>query len=159
MSKPIKYVVAVVLLNKNGEYLAVKRPEDDPDLRGAWGLPAATMTADELPEAAALRVCREKLACSAQPKRFLGVMFQKRNAYDIFLMDIEMAVDEETEPDVKKARSRHTVYIDQKWSSDPLDLLPSAKHGSCCSSIFLTDRGLLNREEWIASLEGSDLVG
>jgi ADP-ribose pyrophosphatase YjhB (NUDIX family) len=158
MSKPIKYVVAVVLLNEKGEYLTVKRPEDDPDLRGAWGLPAATMTSGELPEEAALRVCREKLACTATPKRFLGLMFQKRNSYDIFLMDIEMVLDGGTQPDVNKAQSEHTVYIDQKWSSDPIDLMSSAKHGSCCSSIFLTDRGLLDREEWIASLEGSDLV-
>jgi 8-oxo-dGTP diphosphatase len=158
MSKPIKYVVAVVLLNKKGEYLAVKRPEDDPDLRGAWGLPAATMTEGELPEAAALRICHEKLACTAQPKRFLGLMFQKRNSYDIFLMDIEMVLDEAIQPDVSKAQSERTVYVDQKWSNDPLDLMPSAKHGSCCSSIFLTDRGLLDRKEWIASLEGSDLV-
>jgi hypothetical protein len=40
-----------------------------------------------------------------------------------------------------------------------MDLLPSAKGGSCCSSIFLTDMGLLDREEWIKSLEGSDTVG
>lgn len=158
MSKSIKYVVAVVLLNGKGEYLTVKRSEDDPDLRGAWGLPAAKMTEGELPEEAALRVCREKLACTAKPKRFLGLMFQKRNSYDIFLMDIEMVLDEGTQPDTSKAQSEHTVYIDQKWSNEPLDLMPSAKHGSCCSSIFLTDRGLLDRKEWIASLEGSDLV-
>lgn len=116
------------------------------------------MTEGELPEEAALRVCREKLACSAKPKRFLGLMFQKRNSYDIFLMDIEMMLDNEARPDVYKAQSDHTVYTDQKWSNNPADLMPSAKHGSCCSSIFLTDRGLLDREKWIASLEGSDLV-
>lgn len=59
MDKQIKYVVAVVLLNKNGEYLAVKRPDDDPDLGGAWGLPAVTFSEGELPETAALRVCEE----------------------------------------------------------------------------------------------------
>lgn len=41
-SKQIKYVVAVVLLNEKGEYLAVKRPEDDPiceELGGCLPLP------------------------------------------------------------------------------------------------------------------------
>lgn len=158
MSKQIKYVVAVILLNKNGEYLAVKRPDDDPDLRGAWGLPAATMKDGELPEQAAARVCKEKLNCIAEPIRFLGIMFQKRNSYDIFLMDVEMQLDETKQPDVSEAQSEHTVYTEQMWTDDPQVMLPAAQHGSCCSSIFLTDRGLLDREEWIDSLEGSDLV-
>lgn len=160
MLKKVKYVVAVVLTSndKPGQFLIVKRPDDDPDLGGAWGLPAVTMVGDELPEQAASRVCQEKLACKATSDRFIGLMFQKRNNYDMFLMDIEMRVYGDM-PDFTKASTEHTAYVDQKWASDPLDLMPSAKHGSCCSSIFLTDRGLLDRNEWIESLEGSDLVG
>ena len=159
MSKQIKYVVAVVLKNKDNpdEFLVVKRPDDDPDLGGAWGFPAATMQPGELPEEAARRICKEKLNCEAEPSRFLGIMFQKRNSYDIFLMDVDMMLTK-GQPDVHGARTEHTAYVDQKWSADPNDLMSSAKHGSCCSSIFLTDRGLLDREEWIASLEGSDKV-
>ena len=43
MSKTVKYVVAVVLKNKNNpdEFLVVRRPDDDPDLGGHWGFPAA----------------------------------------------------------------------------------------------------------------------
>ncbi len=160
MSKQIKYVVAVVLTDpkRPDHFLTVKRPDDDPDLQGAVGLPAVTMLPGELPEQAAARVCREKLACNATSTRFLGLMFQKRNSYDIFLMDIEMSLVDGNEPDVTKAETEHTAYTEQNWSADPLDLMPSAKHGSCCSSIFLTDRGMLDREEWIASLEGFDLV-
>jgi ADP-ribose pyrophosphatase YjhB (NUDIX family) len=82
MSKLIKYVVAVVLKPEPGSdaVLIVRRPEDDPDLKGAWGLPAVTMTHHELPESAARRICREKLNCEAEPERFLGLMFQKRNS-------------------------------------------------------------------------------
>jgi 8-oxo-dGTP pyrophosphatase MutT (NUDIX family) len=160
MSKQIKYVVAVVLTDpkRPDQYLTVKRPDDDPDLAGSVGLPAASMQPGELPEQAAARVCREKLACEATPTRFLGVMFQKRNSYDIFLMDIEMSLSDGSEPDVLKARTEHTAYTEQNWSDDPMDMMPSARHGSCCSSIFLTDRGLLDRDEWIESLEGSELV-
>jgi ADP-ribose pyrophosphatase YjhB (NUDIX family) len=160
MSKQVKYVVAVVLTDKSkpDEFLVVKRPDDDPDLRGAWGLSAVTMVSNELPEQAALRVCREKLNCEATPVRFLGLMYQERNSYDIFLMDIEMELTGDTQPDVHQAHTEHTAYVDQKWTNDPMDLMPSARHGSCCSSIFLTDRGLLDRSEWIDSLEGSDLV-
>lgn len=161
MSKQIKYVVAVVLKNKSNpeEFLVVKRPDDDPDLGGHWGFPAATMKPGELPEQAAKRICREKLNCDAEATRFLGLMFQKRNSYDIFLMDVDMMLAEGQQPDVHAATTENTAYVDQKWSTDPMDLMSSAKGGSCCSSIFLTDRGLLDREEWINSLEGSDKVG
>lgn len=160
MSKQIKYVVAVVLKNRQNpdEFLVVKRPDDDPDLGGNWGFPATSMKPGELPEQAAERICREKLDCGGKATRFLGIMFQKRNSYDIFLMDIEVDLTE-GEPDVHKATAEgSTLYTEQKWSTDPMDLMPSAKGGSCCSSIFLTDRGLLDRDEWIASLEGSDKV-
>ncbi len=161
MSKQIKYVVAAILKNKNNpyEFLVVKRPDDDPDLGGHWGFPATTMKPGELPEEAAKRICKEKLNCDAQATRFLGIMFQKRNSYDIFLMDVDMELAEGQKPDVHAATTENTAYVDQKWSTDPNDLMASAKGGSCCSSIFLTDRKFLDREEWIHSLEGSDTVG
>jgi ADP-ribose pyrophosphatase YjhB (NUDIX family) len=161
MSKPVKYVVAVVLKNKDNpdEFLVVKRPDDDPDLGGHWGFPAATMKPGELPENAAKRICKEKLNCEATATRFLGIMFQKRNSYDIFLMDVDMMLVNGQQPDVHSAITENTAYVDQKWSTDPMDLMASAKGGSCCSSIFLTDRGLLDKDDWIASLEGSDTVG
>jgi ADP-ribose pyrophosphatase YjhB (NUDIX family) len=162
MSRQIKYIVAVILKNiqNHDEFLVVKRSDDDPDLGGCWGFPAANIKSSELPEETAKRVCKERLNCSAEPTRFLGVMFQKRNNYDIFLMDIEMLLKGGQQPDVRKAvHTENTVYVDQKWSTDPMDLMLSAKRGSCCSSIFLTDKNLLDRDEWIASLEGSDTVG
>jgi ADP-ribose pyrophosphatase YjhB (NUDIX family) len=161
MNKQVKCVVAVILKNKQNpdEFLVVKRPDDDPDLSGNWGFPAATMKPGELPEDAAKRICKEKLNCDADASRFLGIMFQKRNSYDIFLMDIDMVLAEGQQPDVHAATTENTAYVDQKWSTDPEDLRASANGGSCCSSIFLTDRGLLDKDDWIASLEGSDTVG
>lgn len=159
MSKTVNYVVAAILKNDKNEFLVVKRPDDDPDLGGHWGFPATTMLPGELPEQAAQRICKEKLNCEAEPTRFLGVMFQKRNSYDIFLMDVDMKLLGNKQPNVLEANTTHTAYVEQKWSSDPMDLMSSAKNGSCCSSIFLTDRNLLDREEWINSLEGSTIVG
>jgi len=141
------------------EYLAVRRPEDDVDLGGNWGLPAVTLRPDESPEDGARRVCTEKLGCKAEPIRFLGAMHQVRNRYDIVLMDIEMILVSTTQPDVSQAQTTATAYVAQKWSADPKELLPSARHGSCCSSIFLQDQGLLKREDWTLSLAGSLLVG
>ena len=160
MSKQIKYVVAAILKNKENpeEFLVVKRPDDDLDLGGHWGFPAVTMKPGELPEEAAVRICKEKLNCEARPTRFLGIMFQKRNSYDIFLMDVDLELTGD-QPDVHAADTENTAYVDQKWSTDPEDLRASANGGSCCSSIFLTDRGLLDRDKWIDSLEGSNTVG
>jgi ADP-ribose pyrophosphatase YjhB (NUDIX family) len=159
MSKLTKYSLAVVLKNGKDEFLAVKRPEDDIDHAGHWGLPAVSLMPGELPEQAALRTCREKLGCEAKAERFLGIMHQKRNAYDIFLMDVEMTLTGNEQPDIAKAKTEGTAYIDQKWATNPEILLESAKAGSCCSTIFLTDQGLLGRDDWVASLEGSDDVG
>lgn len=161
MTKLTKYTVAVVLKKSkdSDEFLVVRRPKDDKDLADSWGLPAVTLESGELPEQGAMRVCREKLGCTATADRFLGVMFQKRNTYDIFLMDIEMILDAGHTADVEKADTEHTAYVRQEWTTDPMMLMESARHGSCCASIFMTDRGLLDKDEWIASLEGSDIVG
>jgi 8-oxo-dGTP pyrophosphatase MutT (NUDIX family) len=109
-------VVAIVLTQKSNPdtFLVVKRPDDDPDLRGSWGLPAATMVADELPEQAARRVCKEKLNCDAVPTRFLGLMFQKRNSYEIFLMDIEMELSGDKQPDALPRRSPNIPHTSTK---------------------------------------------
>ncbi len=64
----------------------------------------------------------------------------------------------DSQPDILKANTTQTKYVEQKWTNDPMTLMPAARKGSCCASIFLTDRGLLDRSEWINSLEGSDLV-
>lgn len=161
MSKPTKITVAVVLKKSkdSDEFLVVRRPKEDSDLADSWGFPAVTLLPGELPEQGAARVCREKLGCNATASRYLGIMFQKRNSYDIFLMDIEMALDEGEVADVAKANTTHTAYSDQMWTTDPMVMEPSAKNGSCCASIFMTDRGLLNKNEWVKSLEGSDIVG
>jgi hypothetical protein len=156
MTKTLRYSVAIVLKNAD-KFLIVKRPETDPDLSGNWGLPATTLKPGELPEEAARRVCREKLNCEGIPIRFIGSMTQKRNSYDLCLMDIEVLLSSGT-VDNTKAMTSGTIYTSQKWTDDPMKLMAAAKHGSCCSSILLEDRGLLSREKWIDSLEGSASV-
>lgn len=160
MSKPLKYVVAIVAKRPQSPdiFLLVRRPDDDPDLRGSWGLPALTAKTNELPEETARRVCREKLGCDGIPTRFLGAMTQKRNSYDICLMDIEVQITGDAQPDVSKATATSTCYIEQKWTTNASELMPAAKEGSCCASIYLSNVGLLDRAQWIASLEGSHIV-
>lgn len=51
MSKPVKYVVSVVLKKDSNseDFLVVKRPDEDPDLGGHWGFPSVTLQSGELP--------------------------------------------------------------------------------------------------------------
>jgi ADP-ribose pyrophosphatase YjhB (NUDIX family) len=153
LSKPIKNAVAIILRSSShpGSFLAVQRP-GGVELAGYWGLPATPMHKDELPEDAARRVCREKLDCNAVPLRLVGTMFQKRKDYDIFFMDFEMLLTS-NEPDVSKAQTDSTIYADQKWTNELQKLLPAAQNGSCCSTIFLTDQGVMDRNAWMESLE------
>ncbi|HET8670992.1 MAG TPA: NUDIX hydrolase [Candidatus Saccharimonadales bacterium] len=159
-AKPMRNAIAVILRSSlhSDCFLAVKRPNEGGDLDGFWGLPATRMRAGELPEDAARRVCREKLGCDAVPLRFVGTMYQQRNSYDMFFMDVEMVAIGGVEPNVRLARTDSTVYVDQKWTDDESILLPAARGGSCCSTIFLTEKGLLNRNEWVTSLVGSQTV-
>lgn len=160
MGKLTKYTVAVIPKRSidSDDFLIVRRPAEDKDLADSWGLAAVTLQPGELPEEGAIRACREKLGCEVTPTRFLGIMFQKRNSYDIFLMDIEVVLKPDEIADISKAQTAGTAYAGQLWTSDPNMLMDSAKAGSCCASIFLTDRGILDKVDWVASLEGSDTV-
>ena len=159
--KDLHYAVAVVVKKKitDKEFLETRRPLDDADHPGLWGLPANNLKEGELPEDGAKRICHEKLYCEAKPVRFIGAMSQKRNTYDICLMEYEMELLNNEEPNVKKADTEGTAYIDQKWTSDPKELIESAKAGACCSTLLVTDLGLMNRDEWVTDLEGSKSVG
>jgi 8-oxo-dGTP pyrophosphatase MutT (NUDIX family) len=147
---PTKYSVSVIVRSghRPDEFLIVRRPSDDSDLPGVWGLPATTMRDDESPEEAARRACQEKLGCSAEPIRFVGAMHQVRDAYNLLLMDIEVILTGSAQPDVSQATTRSTKYIDQCWTPRPEDLQPAADAGSCCASIFLTDQKMLKRTDW-----------
>lgn len=109
--KTIKYGIAIILRSghRPGEYLIVRRPSDDADLAGSWGLPAITLKPDESPEDGARRVCKEKPGCSAEPIRFLGAMHQERNSYNLLLMDVEMILLGATQPDVTQAQTTGTA--------------------------------------------------
>lgn len=159
--RKVKYAVAVILHDSKqpDKFLVVTRPGDDVDHAGSLGFPATSLRPGELVEDVAKRICREKLGCEGIPTRLLGVMYQERNSYDLFLMDVDVVLVGDKQPDVNAAHTSQTAYVDQKWTADPMELMPSAQNGSCCSSIFLSDRGLLDREEWIRSLKGSTRVG
>ena len=63
--KLIRHAVAYVIYRPGdmtrNSFLIVKRPDDDPDLPGVWGLPAVSVRDDESFELAIRRAGRQKL--------------------------------------------------------------------------------------------------
>src|SRR5438876_11097598 len=80
MPKPVKHSVAVVV--RNGDrILAVRRPDNDNELPGIWGLPAGTCRGQESVEDVIDRVGRDKLGVELTPGRRLTSSTQDRSGY------------------------------------------------------------------------------
>ena len=80
MSKPHKHSVAVVI-PKGDSILAVRRPDDDDELPGIWGLPAGTCKSRETIEDVIVRIGRQKLGVELKPVRELASGGQERPGY------------------------------------------------------------------------------
>jgi ADP-ribose pyrophosphatase YjhB (NUDIX family) len=144
--KPTTYAVAVIVSNPENskEFLLVKRPLSGP-VPGIWGLPAATLKPGELPEDGVRRVGTEKLGCKIVPFEFVGSAVQERSDAFLQILDYKVKVAA-GQPDVRKAVTAGTKYVDQKWTSDPKEMLPGATAGSLCEQIFLNSLGLWKKE-------------
>jgi len=91
-SKPVKHSVAVLIRNDR-RVLAIRRPDDDDELPGSWGLPAGTLRGSEDAEDLIRRIGREKLGVRLSPSRKLGAGIQERPGYrlEMELWEVEMA--------------------------------------------------------------------
>ena len=123
--------------------LLVRRPDDDDDFPGAWGLPAATCIAPETLEDAARRIGQFKLGVDVQLGRVIGSGVQERDDYVIEMhlfeawldgMDPKLAVDSED--------SGLTYYASWRWGKSS-DLVESACMGSLCSRVLLDAIGII----------------
>ena len=111
--------------------LLVRRPDDDEDLPGAWGLPAATLADGESEEDAVRRAGRDKLGVEVRPLRAVGVE-GFMTGWEAELVSGEPAVPQP---------GPHTQYAELRWG-DPSELVPAARRGSLCSRVLLRTRGL-----------------
>jgi 8-oxo-dGTP diphosphatase len=111
--------------------LLVRRPDDDGDLPGVWGLPAVSLARDESEEEGVLRIGRDKLGVEVRPVRPIGTEGTMTD------WEAELVSGEPVVPQP----GPHTQYSELRWG-DPAELVPAAREGSLCSRVLLFARGL-----------------
>ena len=115
--------------------LIVQRPADDEDLPNVWGLPAASLAADESWEDAARRAGRDKLGLALQIGRVLNEGFTERPAYRLEMRVVEATIGA-GQPQVPQKVGGVTQYQAWRWGVDS-DLNDAADRGSLCSRLYL----------------------
>ena len=80
MSLPVKRSVAV-LIRQGNTFLSTRRPDDDDELAGVWGLPAGSYREAETLEELVARIGRDKLGVGLIPVRKLAQDRQQRERY------------------------------------------------------------------------------
>jgi 8-oxo-dGTP diphosphatase len=122
-----------------GRVLIVQRPDDDEDLPGAWGLPAATRGPGESWEDAARRAARDKLGVELAGLERVSAGRLRRPDY-VLGMDLVTARLAAGVPAVPQQVAGVTQYQACRWG-DAGDLEPAAARGSLCSRLYLDWRG------------------
>src|SRR5262245_8763642 len=88
---PVKHSIAVVI-RRGDELLCIRRPEDDDELPGVWGLPAGTIRGGETVKDVIQRIGREKLGVELIPLRKLSFGAQDRARYRLEMELWEVSV-------------------------------------------------------------------
>jgi ADP-ribose pyrophosphatase YjhB (NUDIX family) len=123
---PVKHSVAVMIV-RGSDVLAVRRPENDDELPGIWGLPAGTLHGAETVEDVISRIGRDKLGVELAPIRKLLSGAQDRPAYRLEMELWEASM--EGEP----------TYREYQWAS--VDILrPGMDAGSLCCRLAIQSK-------------------
>ncbi len=138
--QPIKTAVALAVgrPGQPSQVLLVRRPDDDRELPGVWGLPAASCRPGESPEEAALRIGVEKLGCPVRLGRKLASGSQQRSGYilNMALFQAWLEGPGPALPPPPPGPRSTTLYVDWRWDT-PSALEESARRGSLCSQLLL----------------------
>ncbi|MFV1987089.1 MAG: NUDIX domain-containing protein [Gemmatimonadota bacterium] len=114
-------------------WLLVRRPDDDADLPGVWGLPAGTLDADETAQGLVRRIGRGKLGIEVEPGAVVATGAADRAAYRLD-MELWTATILDGVPNVEASPVHggdQTRYAAWKWD-DPSALEEGAREGSLC---------------------------
>jgi 8-oxo-dGTP diphosphatase len=111
--------------------LLVRRPDDDENLPGVWGLPAVSLAPGESQEQAVRRAGSDKLGVEVEPVEPVG-SDQTMTDWEARIVSGRPAVPQD---------GPHTQYTDLRWG-EPSELVPAARQGSMCCRALLRARGL-----------------
>ena len=125
----MKRSIALVIEGADG-ILLVRRPDDDADLPGVWGLPAASLQEGESERDALLRAGRDKLGVEIEPTELVG---EEESLRDWRARIVE------GEPRVPQPAGG-TQYVELRWG-EPAELAPAARAGSLCARALLRSVG------------------
>jgi ADP-ribose pyrophosphatase YjhB (NUDIX family) len=123
MALPEKHSVAVLISNGD-RILAIRRPVDDDELPGVWGLPAGTCRGLETVQDVIRRIGRDKLRVTLTPIQRLATGAQDRPSYRL-----EMELWE-------ASMAGTPAYPEWQWATTKL-LEPGAAGGSLCCALAL----------------------
>jgi len=120
---PVKHSIAVMIFHGE-EVLSVRRPDDDNELPGIWGLPAGTLRPSETVEDLVARIGRDKLGVKLTPVRKLTSGRQMRSLY---LLEMELW-----------EASMTGTPSHENWRWATIDSLrPGAAGGSLCCELAI----------------------
>ncbi|MDA0770767.1 MAG: NUDIX hydrolase [Chloroflexi bacterium] len=148
-SKPVKHSVALVVRrgsDVDSDLLLVRRPDDDDEFPGMWGLPAASCRDGEDEMEAAQRIATLKLGTRIEICATLGKGSQERPSYVIEMTLLEGFLTAGSPVRLPSGGTGSqsdgvTVYTAYRWGQ-ATDLSNSAAGGSLCSQLLLISRGL-----------------
>ena len=121
--------------------LTVRRPDDDEDLPGVWGLPATTIRPQESDADAATRLGETKLGTPLTLQHLLADGTRTRTDYKLYmrLCSATMTNPEPTLPS-NAGQDGVTYYADWRWA--PVSsLVDGAERGSLCCALALQSHG------------------
>jgi ADP-ribose pyrophosphatase YjhB (NUDIX family) len=122
----VKNSVAVMVF-RGDQVLAIRRPDDDDELPGIWGLPAGTFRAEETLNDLIIRVGREKLGVRLTPVRLLASGHQNRPNYFLEMELWEVAME-------------GTPKLGE-WQWTPIESLrPGMAAGSLCCELAIQNK-------------------
>jgi hypothetical protein len=123
---PVKHSIAVMVF-RGDQFLAIRRPDNDDELPGIWGLPAGTLQTTENVEDLINRIGRDKLGVRLTPVRRLASGTQNRSSYRLEMELWEAVMD------------GIPMYPDWQWAS--LDVLePGMAAGSLCCELAIKNK-------------------
>ena len=123
----MKHSVAVAIFNGDS-VLSVRRPDDDDELPGIWGVPAGTLRPGENTEDLVIRIGRDKLGVKLTPVRQINSGRQMRQHY---LLEMELW---------EAAMEGNPSHRQWRWASID-SLRPGSSAGSLCCELVVKSKG------------------